>query len=178
MLQEAMRKKRAGEGGFTLIELLIVIVILGVLAAVVVFAVGGITDKGKASACKSDLKTVETAQEAYYAGSNLGNGTYAASVAALVTAKLLRERSQRLRLHDQHQQHGCGHGQPGQLRRSLAKIKTGEPGDRDPATGDVCVHRGLPRGAQRLPVNRAVDMAPTSSDAESRRTRAPLGLSR
>jgi len=90
VLQESMRKQRAGEGGFTLIELLIVIVILGILAAVVVFAVGGITDKGKASACKSDLKTVETAQEAYYAGSNLGNGAYAGSVAALVTAKLLR----------------------------------------------------------------------------------------
>ena len=91
MLQESMRKKRAGEGGFTLIELLIVIVILGVLAAIVVFAVGGITDKGDASACKSDAKNVEVAQEAYYAGSTLGNGIYAASVAALVTAKLLRE---------------------------------------------------------------------------------------
>ena len=46
MLQESVRKKRAGEGGFTLIELLIVIVILGILAAIVVFAVGGITDRG------------------------------------------------------------------------------------------------------------------------------------
>jgi general secretion pathway protein G len=87
MIQEAMRKRRSGEEGFTLIELLIVIVILGVLAAIVVFAVGGITDKGNTSACKSDLKTVETAQEAYYAQ----KGEYAASVDALVTAKLLRE---------------------------------------------------------------------------------------
>src|SRR5690349_2647165 len=91
MLQEAMRRKRQGEGGFTLIELLIVIVILGILAAIVVFAVGGITDKGDASACKSDAKNVEVAQEAYYAAPNLGNGTYAGSVGALVTAKLLRE---------------------------------------------------------------------------------------
>src|SRR4051794_33428446 len=87
MIQEAMRKRNSGEGGFTLIELLIVIVILGILAAIVVFAVGGITDKGKASACKSDLKNVEVAQEAYYAK----NGAYAGDVAALVTAKLLRE---------------------------------------------------------------------------------------
>jgi general secretion pathway protein G len=87
MIQEAMRKKRSGEGGFTLIELLIVIVILGILAAIVVFAVGGITDKGNQSACKSDLKNVEVAQEAYYAK----NGSYAADVPSLVTAKLLRE---------------------------------------------------------------------------------------
>jgi general secretion pathway protein G len=92
MLRESVRRKRAGEGGFTLIELLIVIVILGILAAIVVFAVGGITDKGHQSACKSDLKTVEVAQEAYYAGKPpLGDGTYAANVGALVTAKLLRE---------------------------------------------------------------------------------------
>jgi prepilin-type N-terminal cleavage/methylation domain-containing protein len=86
MLQHSMRKKRAGEGGFTLIELLIVIVILGILAAVVVFAVGGITDKGTTSACKSDKKTVETAEEAYFAQ----NGSYT-SIAGLLSATLLRE---------------------------------------------------------------------------------------
>ncbi|MCU1504525.1 MAG: hypothetical protein JWM12_3879, partial [Ilumatobacteraceae bacterium] len=53
--------------GFTLVELLIVIVILGVLATVTVFAVRGITDKGKASACDSDKKTLETAVESYFA---------------------------------------------------------------------------------------------------------------
>ena len=91
MLKESVRKARSGESGFTLIELLIVIVILGILAAIVVFAVGGITDKGNQSACKSDLKNVEVAQEAYYAGkAPLGDGTYAASVQALVDAKLLR----------------------------------------------------------------------------------------
>ena len=36
--------------GFTLIELLIVIVILGILATVVVFAVSGIRDSGDQSA--------------------------------------------------------------------------------------------------------------------------------
>ncbi len=75
------------DDGFTLIELLIVIVILGVLAGIVVFAVGGINDSSKKSACKSDVKNVETAQEAYYAQ----NKAYAASAAALVTAKILRE---------------------------------------------------------------------------------------
>ena len=42
--------------GFTLVELLIVIVILGILATVTVFAVTGITNKGKTSACNADLK--------------------------------------------------------------------------------------------------------------------------
>jgi len=55
------------DGGFTLIELLIVIVILGILAGIVVFSVAGITDRGTASACKADLKTVQVASEAYYA---------------------------------------------------------------------------------------------------------------
>ena len=53
--------------GFTLIELLIVIVILGILATVVVFAVGGITDRGQESACDADFKTLEVAYEAYVA---------------------------------------------------------------------------------------------------------------
>jgi prepilin-type N-terminal cleavage/methylation domain-containing protein len=58
--------------GFTLIELLIVIIILGILATVVVFAVAGIRDSGDKSACEAELRSVETAIEAYYAE----NGTY------------------------------------------------------------------------------------------------------
>ena len=72
-----MEKKRAGEGGFTLVELLVVIVILGILAAIVVFAVGGITDKGQTSACKADKSSLETAEEAYFA-SQRGTATYVA----------------------------------------------------------------------------------------------------
>ena len=53
--------------GFTLIELLIVIVILGILATVTVFAVRGITDQGQDNACAADKQTLQTALEAYYA---------------------------------------------------------------------------------------------------------------
>ena len=53
--------------GFTLVELLIVIVILGILATVTVFAVRGITDQGQDSACAADQKTLQTAVEAFYA---------------------------------------------------------------------------------------------------------------
>jgi general secretion pathway protein G len=53
--------------GFTLVELLIVIVILGVLSTVTVFAVSGITDRGRESRCDADLRTMQVAVEAYYA---------------------------------------------------------------------------------------------------------------
>jgi general secretion pathway protein G len=66
-----LRRTREDEG-FTLIELLIVIVILGILAAVVVFAVGGITGRGTTNACKADWASVNTAVEAYKAD----NGAY------------------------------------------------------------------------------------------------------
>ena len=49
------------EEGFTLIELLIVIVVLGILAAVVIFALGGITGKSAVAACEADGATVATA---------------------------------------------------------------------------------------------------------------------
>ncbi|WP_051071251.1 type II secretion system protein [Ilumatobacter coccineus] len=53
--------------GFTLVELLIVIVILGILATVTVFAVRGITDQGQENACAVERRTLDTAIESYYA---------------------------------------------------------------------------------------------------------------
>jgi general secretion pathway protein G len=67
VVQEHTDQPNVVEQGFTLIELLVVIGILGILAGVVVFAVGGITDRGKNSACKSEVTTVQTAIEAYNA---------------------------------------------------------------------------------------------------------------
>ncbi|GAA1601385.1 prepilin-type N-terminal cleavage/methylation domain-containing protein [Kribbella sancticallisti] len=64
---DRIREARKNQSGFTLIELLIVIVILGVLSGIVVFAVAGITDRGNAAACKADMSSVEVAVEAYRA---------------------------------------------------------------------------------------------------------------
>ena len=83
-----MRRRLAGAGedAFTLIELLIVIIILGVLAAVVIFGVSTFKGDAVEKACKSDRKQVDTAASSYL----LKNGTTAASTAALVAAGLLR----------------------------------------------------------------------------------------
>jgi len=74
-------KREAGESekGFTLIELLIVIVVLGILAAVVVFSLGSVTSKSAIAACQADGATVDTAIAAYYAN----NGSYPATTGAL-----------------------------------------------------------------------------------------------
>ena len=78
MLQRIRNRRHDSEGGFTLIELLVVIIILGILAAVVVFAVGGVGDKGVSASCKIDTRTLRTAEEAYAAqpAPNGGAGKY------------------------------------------------------------------------------------------------------
>jgi prepilin-type N-terminal cleavage/methylation domain-containing protein len=81
-------EEKQQDKGFTLVELLIVIVILGILATVTVFAVTGITTRGKDSACKSDLKTIQTAEEAQ----NANTGHYGTQ-AELVSGGLLHAAS-------------------------------------------------------------------------------------
>jgi len=84
---ERIRTVRAEESGFTLIELLIVVVILGVLAGIVVFAVQAFNGEGVTAACKSDVKNVEIASEAYYAKVH----TYSPDIATLVANNYLKE---------------------------------------------------------------------------------------
>ena len=52
--------------GFTLIELLIVVVIIGILAAIAIPKFAATKDKAKLASVKTDLRNIMTAQEAYF----------------------------------------------------------------------------------------------------------------
>ena len=60
-LRKKIKKMRSDESGFTLVELLVVIIILGVLTGVTVFAVGSFSDRGELEACQTEKETVELA---------------------------------------------------------------------------------------------------------------------
>ena len=52
--------------GFTLIELLIVVVIIGILAAIAIPKFAATKDKAKLASVKTDLRNSMTAEEAYF----------------------------------------------------------------------------------------------------------------
>lgn len=59
------RHRRAGAGGFTLVEVMVVVVILGVLAALIVPRVVGRTDDARAVAAKQDISAILQALKLY-----------------------------------------------------------------------------------------------------------------
>ena len=75
-------------GGFSLIELLVAIVVIGVLAAIVTFAVRGAMGDAAESACADDGKVLRDSEEAYKAQ----HGRYATET-ELVSGGLIRSES-------------------------------------------------------------------------------------
>ena len=68
----------ANRKGFTLIELLIVVVIIGILAAIAIPKFAATKDKAKLAGVKTDLRNIMTAQEAYFSDFQTYSGTLAA----------------------------------------------------------------------------------------------------
>ena len=68
--------------GFTLIELLIVIVIIGILAAIAIPKFGKTREKAYFKAMMSDLRNLQSQQEVYYSNP-ANNYTYSSAVGSL-----------------------------------------------------------------------------------------------
>jgi prepilin-type N-terminal cleavage/methylation domain-containing protein len=84
----ARRRRRGAQGGFTLIELLVVIAVLAVLATIVIFNVAGVANRGRSSACLTDLKSIQTASDGYYADNNNKYPTTGGGAGAILPADL------------------------------------------------------------------------------------------
>lgn len=73
----------AERGGFTIVELLIVIVVIGILAAITLVAFNGIRDRAAVASAKSDLANIGKMVSIRHADSgtyNLGSAAYKSAI--------------------------------------------------------------------------------------------------
>lgn len=70
--------------GFTIVELLVVIVVIGILAAIVVVSYNGIQDRGRASVAQQDLNNAKKRLSIYQAR----NGKYPITYQQLIDANM------------------------------------------------------------------------------------------
>jgi prepilin-type N-terminal cleavage/methylation domain-containing protein len=79
------------EHGFTLIELLVAIVVVGILTAVAIVGIAGLTDKGTKSACAATLDAVKAAQAVHFANNSGSTTPYPTSFTDLTSANELEQ---------------------------------------------------------------------------------------
>jgi prepilin-type N-terminal cleavage/methylation domain-containing protein len=75
--------------GFTLIELLIVVVIIGILAAIAIPKFASTKEKAYLASMKSDLRNLATAEEGFFADNQVYRTGAATNLAGLATPDLL-----------------------------------------------------------------------------------------
>ena len=81
-----MTRRAKNQKGFTLVELLIVIVILGILAAIVIARFAGATKESKEANLKGNLRTMRAAIEMFKANSK--SNSYPPTITDLVSGTL------------------------------------------------------------------------------------------
>jgi type IV pilus assembly protein PilA len=82
---QKLRERSQGEGGFTLVELLVVMLILGLLAAIAIPSFFNQREKAKDADAKAAARTAQTAVETYATGNQ---GSYADVTAGAATDDL------------------------------------------------------------------------------------------
>ena len=78
MMRECRIQKLKDQSGFTLIEMLVVVIILGILAMIIVPQITVSTEDARSSTLQTNLNSVRSAIEAYYAQ----HGSYPGTIGA------------------------------------------------------------------------------------------------
>jgi prepilin-type N-terminal cleavage/methylation domain-containing protein len=75
--------KISNQKGFTIVELLVVIVVIGILAAITMVSYSGVTTKAKTSKAQSNANSVAQVVNIYQTDTAGGNGSFPANLAAI-----------------------------------------------------------------------------------------------